>query len=393
MMQSATYQKTYRKDFHVSDKNKIYWKDKDIVLQQFLNGIPKSTAISDDYISYMFCSIFKIHTDDNTISTNQKSCINYLLANESKYFSKPITRGQIKIWYSLFFLQNNKYPDSFNHFCKWIQTQKQRQQEPIRSFESNFFKDLKGCKSYFDSIHEKNDVCFMGTTHYRGVNFEKSKFFSKTDNAAEMILNAADDQPFIPIAQPIYIAEHYPPIHKGIPMLKIQSPTFDPSKEIVITSEASQGAIDLIKKCEGFRAQAYKDSAGILTIGIGIAREYPDGTPIKEDDTCTEEQAVQWLREHLEKHVFPAVEHVCRGQDIPKEIVESLCSFAYNVGVKPLTFCGSVLMSLLDHKWEDLAKAMGTFNKITVDGKLEVCEGLVNRRKIEVDNFKDLLTI
>ena len=51
----------------------------------------------------------------------------------------------------------------------------------------------------------------------------------------------------------------------------------------------------LIKSCEGIRLNAYQDEHGVFTIGIGIARIYPDGTSIRQGDTCTEVQAYTWL--------------------------------------------------------------------------------------------------
>ncbi|MFM7716173.1 MAG: lysozyme, partial [Microcystis sp.] len=47
--------------------------------------------------------------------------------------------------------------------------------------------------------------------------------------------------------------------------------------------EISQICLDLIKKWEGFRANAYLDPVGIPTIGYGTIR-YPNGQPVELGD-------------------------------------------------------------------------------------------------------------
>ena len=57
--------------------------------------------------------------------------------------------------------------------------------------------------------------------------------------------------------------------------------------------KASNKLIGKIKEFEGNRDKAYRDAAGVLTIGYGTTRN------VKEGQTCTEEQAEEWLREDL----------------------------------------------------------------------------------------------
>ena len=47
---------------------------------------------------------------------------------------------------------------------------------------------------------------------------------------------------------------------------------------------------ELIKKWEGLSLKAYKCPAGVWTIGYGTTF-YPDGSKVKEGDTCTKEEA------------------------------------------------------------------------------------------------------
>ena len=64
--------------------------------------------------------------------------------------------------------------------------------------------------------------------------------------------------------------------------------------------------IALIKQFEGCRLEAYKDSAGIPTIGYGNTY-YPDGTKVKIGDKITQQRAeelLQVLLPHYEKIVL-----------------------------------------------------------------------------------------
>jgi lysozyme len=58
--------------------------------------------------------------------------------------------------------------------------------------------------------------------------------------------------------------------------------------------KTSKQGIDLIKKFEGFKPYAYLCPANILTIGYGHTRG------VRLGQTCTEEEAEQFLIEDLE---------------------------------------------------------------------------------------------
>jgi GH24 family phage-related lysozyme (muramidase) len=92
-------------------------------------------------------------------------------------------------------------------------------------------------------------------------------------------------------------------------------------------------AAQLISQFEGCKLKAYLDSAGIWTIGIGTII-YPNGVVVKEHDTCTAEQANEYLIHHLEKQVFPAVNKLINNQTVPDNVYAALSSFAYNCGTK-----------------------------------------------------------
>ena len=82
----------------------------------------------------------------------------------------------------------------------------------------------------------------------------------------------------------------------------------------------AQFAARLIPCFEGFRAKAYKDSGGIWTIGYGHTQG------VREGDTCTFAQAVQWL----EADIAPLVKAV---EGAPFFEAVALVDFGFNCGI------------------------------------------------------------
>lgn len=83
--------------------------------------------------------------------------------------------------------------------------------------------------------------------------------------------------------------------------------------------------IQLIKDFEHCSLVAYSDAGGVLTIGWGRARG------VQEGDTCTQEQADQWLLEDIqecENLVLAYTPHVL----LTNNEISALISFLYNVG-------------------------------------------------------------
>jgi len=167
--------------------------------------------------------------------------------------------------------------------------------------------------------------------------------------------------------------------------------------------DKKKAAVELIKKCEGRKLVAYKCSAGKWTIGFGNTKR-PSGVPIKPGDTCTAEEAETWLKSHLETDVYPFVDKLCKGYDVPDSVWSALCSFAYNAGVghftklsftKPVltgdwgTWEGTetLIKGRIDYKTTKATGLCATFvkyDKETVKGKLEFNQGLHNRRVAEI---------
>ncbi|NDA63923.1 MAG: lysozyme [Chitinophagia bacterium] len=148
---------------------------------------------------------------------------------------------------------------------------------------------------------------------------------------------------------------------------------------ILITSNVSAAA--LIAKFEGLELEAYKDSAGIWTIGYGNTRNPYTGLPIKKGDKITKKEALDWLR-----ITTTAVEaDVKRLVKVPINTNQrlALASLVFNIGAG--AFARSTLLRLLNSGAEKSAIAAQFLRWNKVNGK-EV-KGLTNRRKAEAELF------
>ena len=134
----------------------------------------------------------------------------------------------------------------------------------------------------------------------------------------------------------------------------------------------SQAGIDLIKKFEGCRLTAYKDSVGVWTIGYGHTRGVYEGL------TITQAYAVELLREDLkaaEKNVrsYNAIYHWTQNE------FDALVSFALNIGsINGLTKQGTRSKTEISRKILEYNKAGG-----------RVLSGLTTRRKAEKKMFDE----
>jgi GH24 family phage-related lysozyme (muramidase) len=130
--------------------------------------------------------------------------------------------------------------------------------------------------------------------------------------------------------------------------------------------KTSQTGIDLIKGFEGCRLTAYKDSAGVLTIGYGHT------AGVKAGQTITQVQAESFLKDDLAKSEekvanYDGVYHWNQNQ------FDALVSFAFNIGsIKELTADGSRSITTI-------AQKILLYNK--ADKKVNA--GLTARRKKE----------
>ena len=137
----------------------------------------------------------------------------------------------------------------------------------------------------------------------------------------------------------------------------------------------SDMGLALIKEFEGVRLEAYLDSVGVPTIGYGHTKGVQMG------DTCTQEQADEWLREDCadaENCVNSAV-----SVPLTEHEFDALVSFVFNLG------CGNfrkstLLRKLLDSDYDGAALEFHKWNKA---GGQELA-GLTRRRAAEAKLFE-----
>lgn len=134
--------------------------------------------------------------------------------------------------------------------------------------------------------------------------------------------------------------------------------------------------IDLIKKYEGFRAKAYKDPIGKMTIGFG-STTWEDGKPVKRGDTITEDKAEALLINYLNKYIRPKLEPLKLKQN-QVSALESLC---YNIGWNAFAK-SKCYKALIAKDWATFIKEYDWFK---AGGKLFL--GLVKRRTEELYTF------
>lgn len=142
----------------------------------------------------------------------------------------------------------------------------------------------------------------------------------------------------------------------------------------------NQRTIDLIKEFEGFRAEAYRDAAGIWTIGYGTTAGAGVGIVPVPGMSITKEAAERYL--HLAVNKFAAQIDRMITQDINENEFGAFVSLAYNIG--PLAFSKSSALRYFNAgNRQAAANAITFWNKATVNGRKQVLRGLVRRREAE----------
>lgn len=132
----------------------------------------------------------------------------------------------------------------------------------------------------------------------------------------------------------------------------------------------SQEGIDLVKQFEGCKLTAYQDVGGIWTIGFGHTGGVQPG------DTCTQEQADQWLLSNLQTAANCVLNNLTCA--LRQNELDALACFTYNVGCK--NFINSTMRLYLDRN--QITQAAMEFQKWDhVNGQVVV--GLFRRRMAE----------
>lgn len=131
----------------------------------------------------------------------------------------------------------------------------------------------------------------------------------------------------------------------------------------------SKKGIDLIKKFEGCKLEAYRCSAGVWTIGFGHTKN------VKKGDKITRNQAEEYLKDDL--RIFEYYVNTNVEQILNQNQFDSLVSFTYNCGLKNLKTL------VKDRNIIQIGNAMLLYNKAC--GK--ILNGLKSRRKAERELF------
>lgn len=134
-------------------------------------------------------------------------------------------------------------------------------------------------------------------------------------------------------------------------------------------------AVEIVKRFEGFRAEAYLCPANVWTIGYGYTRN------VKQGDVVTKEEAEELLRFDLEH----AANIVAQNVTVPLNEHQraALISFVYNVGAG--AFAESTLLKELNSRNYDAVPAQLT--RWTKAGGREL-KGLVRRRQAELELWR-----
>jgi len=137
----------------------------------------------------------------------------------------------------------------------------------------------------------------------------------------------------------------------------------------------SKEGISLLKKFEGCKLEAYLDAVDVPTIAYGRTKEVQMG------DTCTQQQAEDWLEEELVEYEG----YVEKAVTVPLEQnqFDALVSWTYNLG--PSNLNKSTALKLLNmSEYDGVPAQLKRWNK--AGGK--VLDGLVRRREAEALLFK-----
>jgi lysozyme len=134
--------------------------------------------------------------------------------------------------------------------------------------------------------------------------------------------------------------------------------------------KTSARGVKFIKDFEGFRSHAYKDVAGVWTIGYGFTHD------VKPGDTITEEQAAKRLRAELMTYETGVLR--ATGGNVNQNEFDALVSFAFNVGVAGMAR-SSVIKAHNRGDKQAAARAFGLWNR----AGNRVWPGLTRRRAAE----------
>lgn len=140
----------------------------------------------------------------------------------------------------------------------------------------------------------------------------------------------------------------------------------------------------LISTFEGaLRLKARLCEGGRYELGYGVTFHL-DGSPVLENQTCTEDQAMAMFRNALQRFEAAVLAHVT--VPLNSNQFSALVCFSYNVG--EANFAGSTVLRMVNQlRFEDAAAAFGMWVFATRDGYKQALRGLLRRRYAEACLF------
>jgi len=152
----------------------------------------------------------------------------------------------------------------------------------------------------------------------------------------------------------------------------------------------NQATINLVKKWEGFKAEAYLCPANVWTIGYGTTTRAGVGLTVAKGMRITEAEAEHYLQQGLNKFAEQIRSHITA--EINENEFGAFVSLAYNIG--PSAFIkSSALRHFNAGDKARAAESIKLWNKATINGKRQVLKGLVNRREDEVALFNTPVSV
>lgn len=142
----------------------------------------------------------------------------------------------------------------------------------------------------------------------------------------------------------------------------------------------NQATVDLVKRFEGCRLQAYQDAVGVWTIGYGITANAGVGVEPHKGTTITQVEAEDLLRKALDR--FANQVSALITSKVSNNEFGACVSLAYNVGRN--AFADSTLLRKLNEG--DKVGAADEFKRWNKAGGA-VLKGLTTRRAAEAALF------
>lgn len=143
--------------------------------------------------------------------------------------------------------------------------------------------------------------------------------------------------------------------------------------------ETNDKGVNLIKEFEGLRTQAYKDVAGIWTIGYGHIKDVVGGMVVSV------ERALGLLKDDLKLFEDGVTKAIGNAPTTPNQF-GAMVALAFNIGLGNFRN-STVLRQHLAGNNDQAAQAFLMWDKATINGKLTPVAGLKRRREAEAELY------